>query len=73
VTKLPQLTGIEAIAALKKVGFVVSRQRGSHVFLKHPDGRRVVTLGTRDILKKGTLNNVLRNTRLSIEEFRDLL
>lgn len=42
MTQLPTLTGKEIVSILKKAGFVVERQRGSHVFLKHPDGRATV-------------------------------
>ena len=38
MSKLPSLTGKEVVSLLKKVGFIVERQRGSHVFLKHDDG-----------------------------------
>jgi len=37
--KFPSLTGKEIVEILKKIGFEEIRQRGSHVFLKHPDGR----------------------------------
>jgi len=36
--RLPRPTGKELIAALAKVGFDVIRVRGSHHFVKHPDG-----------------------------------
>jgi len=39
--RLPILSGKEIIKALAKVGFVPVRQKGSHVFLRHVDGRRV--------------------------------
>jgi predicted RNA binding protein YcfA (HicA-like mRNA interferase family) len=42
MSKLPSLTGKEVVSLLKKVGFIVERQRGSHVFLKHDDGRATV-------------------------------
>ena len=32
----------KVIKALIKIGFQVVRQRGSHVFLRHPDGRTTV-------------------------------
>ena len=35
-SRLPALTGKEVIRALRKAGFVESRQRGSHVMLVHP-------------------------------------
>jgi predicted RNA binding protein YcfA (HicA-like mRNA interferase family) len=37
--KLPVLKPNEVIALLEKQGFSVSRQKGSHVQLRHPDGR----------------------------------
>ena len=40
--RLPVLSGREIIKALAKVGFVPVRQKGSHLFLRHGDGRRIV-------------------------------
>ena len=40
--KLPALTGAEVIQALERAGFAVARVRGSHHFLRHPDGRTTV-------------------------------
>jgi Predicted periplasmic or secreted lipoprotein len=40
--KLLALTGKQIVEILKKAGFEEVRQKGSHVFLKHPDGRRTV-------------------------------
>jgi predicted RNA binding protein YcfA (HicA-like mRNA interferase family) len=42
MTKLHSLAGKEIVSLLNQVGFVIQRQRGSHVFLKHPDGRATV-------------------------------
>lgn len=36
------LTGKQVIAALKNHGFEVIRARGSHQYLRHPDGRATV-------------------------------
>lgn len=36
---LPIVSGAEAVRALAKVGFVQASQRGSHVKLRHDDGR----------------------------------
>ena len=40
--KFPRVTGKEVIKYLSKVGFEVSRVKGSHHFLKHFDGRATV-------------------------------
>jgi predicted RNA binding protein YcfA (HicA-like mRNA interferase family) len=42
VTRLPRLTGADLIAALATAGFAVILVRGSHHFLRHPDGRSTV-------------------------------
>jgi predicted RNA binding protein YcfA (HicA-like mRNA interferase family) len=39
MTRLPRLRGKEIVRVLQRLGFEVDRVRGSHVFLKHPDGR----------------------------------
>ena len=43
MAKLPDITNKELIAALTKIGFEIVRQKGSHVRMKHEDGR-VVTV-----------------------------
>ena len=45
MTKLPALTGKEIVSLLKKSGFTIERQRGSHVFLKYPDNVSLCTYG----------------------------
>ncbi len=42
MTKLPVLSGKEIHKALSKMGFRPIRQRGSHVFMQHSDGRSTV-------------------------------
>lgn len=41
MTRLPVLSGPEVVAILVKHGFAVLRQKGSHVRLAHPDGRKI--------------------------------
>ncbi len=74
MTKLPSLTGREVIAALGKVGFVVSRIRGSHHFLIHDDGgRTVIPVHSGETIGIGLLAQILRDCQLTREEFRTLL
>ena len=42
MSKLPSVTGKDLIAALGKVGFQLIRVKGSHHFVRHPDGRATV-------------------------------
>ena len=70
MTRLPRLTGKEAVRALRRIGFDVVRTRGSHVFLKHPDGGvTTVPVHSRETLGPGLLRSILRDVELSVEDF----
>ncbi|MEK6726605.1 MAG: type II toxin-antitoxin system HicA family toxin [Deltaproteobacteria bacterium] len=74
MTKLPALTGKELLSSLKKTGFVVDRQKGSHVFLKHPDGRvTVVPVHAGETLGPGLMSKILRDVELTKDELLKLL
>lgn len=69
---LPRLSGVEAVRALRKGGFVEVSQRGSHMKLRHEDGRTVIVPIHRT-LARGTLASSLRQARLDADAFRELL
>jgi predicted RNA binding protein YcfA (HicA-like mRNA interferase family) len=64
--KLPVLSGHDLIAILKDLGFVVVRQKGSHVSLRKGLFKTVVPL--HDDLAKGTILGILKQCGLSREE-----
>jgi predicted RNA binding protein YcfA (HicA-like mRNA interferase family) len=66
--KLPRISGSEAVRILGRLEFFQVRQRGSHVILRHHDGRGCVVPLHRE-LKVGTLAGVLRQARVSAEKF----
>jgi len=56
---------------LQKLGFEIIRQSGSHVILKHPDGRQTyVAMHTKEIAT-GTFRSILKQAEISIDEFRN--
>jgi predicted RNA binding protein YcfA (HicA-like mRNA interferase family) len=62
------------IKALLKLGFKIVRKRGSHVVLKHPDGRlTVVPVHAGEEIGTGLLNKIIKDTGLSKEEFMKFL
>jgi predicted RNA binding protein YcfA (HicA-like mRNA interferase family) len=61
--KLPVLSGRDLIDILKSVGFVVVRQKGSHVSLQKGEYKTVVPL--HDDLAKGTILGILKQCGLS--------
>jgi len=70
MTRLPRLKGKELIRFLEKIGFEIVRTRGSHVFLKHADGRSTtVPVHSAEIIGPGLLRAVLRDVELSVEDF----
>ncbi len=74
MTKLPSLTGKEIISLLKKAGFIVERQRGSHVFLKHQDGRStVVPVHSGETIGPGLLSKILRDVEMTRADLLKLL
>jgi predicted RNA binding protein YcfA (HicA-like mRNA interferase family) len=74
MSRLPQVTGQEVVRALTRAGFLLERQRGSHHFMRHPDGRStVVPVHRGDDLGRGILSKILQDTEMSREEFRRLL
>lgn len=67
MVKLPRVSGAEAVRTLQDLGFVVTRQRGSHIVMRRgsvgcvvPDHRE---------LKTGTLVGVLKQAGVTPEEF----
>jgi predicted RNA binding protein YcfA (HicA-like mRNA interferase family) len=58
----------------KKTGFIVERQRGSHVFLKHEDGRAtVVPVHSGETIGPGLLSKILRDVEMTKEELLEVL
>jgi len=71
MTKLPLLNAEEIIKILKKLGFEIKRQEGSHMFFKHSDGRTTVipNHGGEEI-DRGLLNKLIKyNLQITWEEF----
>jgi predicted RNA binding protein YcfA (HicA-like mRNA interferase family) len=64
----------KVIKALSKAGFSIVRKHGSHVVLKHPDGRlTAVPVHAGEEIGPGLLMKIIRDTGLSKEEFGELL
>ena len=71
--RLPRIRGRELIAALQRLGFVVVRVKGSHHFLRHPDGRTtVVPLHAGETIGPGLLSKILADVELAAEDIARL-
>ena len=69
--KLPQISGIGVIKILCRNCFVVVRQKGSHIRLEKntAEGTIKLTVPNHPVLKKGTLHQIIKASRLKEEDF----
>lgn len=74
MTRLPIVTAKTLEKILLDLGFERVRQKGSHVFYRHPDGRTTTVPhhAGRDIARP-LLREVLREIDVGIEEFHEVL
>jgi len=60
----------EVLRRLERAGFKTRRQSGSHLVLRHPDGRQTyVPMHTGDV-PTGTFRSILKQAGMTEEEFR---
>ncbi|MCL0066051.1 type II toxin-antitoxin system HicA family toxin [Dehalococcoidia bacterium] len=72
--KLPRTTAAEAVRALEKAGFFLTRQSGSHKIYKNQEGRRVtVPYHSGKVLHPKVLRSILRDADLTVEEFKEIM
>lgn len=73
--KLPRISGRDAIRALEKLGFVMIRQKGSHVVLKKtiPEGDIGCVVPLHAELAIGTLRGILKQAGITPESFLEYL
>ena len=72
---LRRVSGEQAVKALERLGFVRVRQRGSHVIMKKTtfEGSIGCVVPAHRVIAIGTLRSVLRQARVSPEEFLKVL
>jgi predicted RNA binding protein YcfA (HicA-like mRNA interferase family) len=75
MTKVPSLNYEVIVRALQRAGWVVVRQRGSHIRLhKHLSNETLkLTIPAHRPIKRSTLSHILKQARLDVEELLGLL
>ena len=75
MAKLPLISAKELIKVLEKVGFKIIRQKGSHIFLRHNNGKTtVIPNHPGEKLDRGLLNKIIKkDIQISREDFEKLL
>lgn len=71
--RLKPITSKELCRKLKKIGFVMLRQKGNYSFWQHPDGKcTVVPIHHGEDISKGLFKNILNNIELDIKKFEKI-
>jgi predicted RNA binding protein YcfA (HicA-like mRNA interferase family) len=71
---IPSVPGIKVVRALERAGFKLTRVRGSHHMMRHPDGRAVpVPVHPGRDMPKGTLRGILAMIGMNVDDLRKLL
>jgi predicted RNA binding protein YcfA (HicA-like mRNA interferase family) len=75
MSKLPQITAREMMAALQRAGFSLARSKGSHHFMVHKDdpARWATVAMHRGDMRNDTVRDILKQAQITREEFLDLL
>jgi predicted RNA binding protein YcfA (HicA-like mRNA interferase family) len=75
MSRLPDVSGAELVKALQNAGFIILRQRGSHVSMERVDSTgqwRTIVPMHREIAR-GTLHDILKQTGLTRDELQKFL
>lgn len=70
--KLPLYSGKQVVRALERLGFDEIARKGSHVKMKHPDGR-IMVFPFHDEIDRFTLKGALRDAEIDIDAFIDVV
>lgn len=71
MSKVPSENYDRIIAALERLGFRVTRQRGSHIRLEKqlPNRRLKITVPAHRPVKRSTLSHILKQAQVSLDDF----
>ncbi len=71
--RLPTITPRQMVSIVEQAGFTFQRQKGSHTFYRHADGRwTTIAIHSKD-LPRGTMKKILKDIGMSEDELRKLL
>ncbi len=74
MTRPPSLSYLEIVRRLQRDGWVVVRQRGSHIRLQKHVGERTLklTVPAHRPVKRSTLREILKQAQLELSQFNEL-
>jgi predicted RNA binding protein YcfA (HicA-like mRNA interferase family) len=73
--KIPIISGDDAICCFEKLGYERTRQKGSHIRLRHKDekDKKPLTIPRHKELGKGLLRKLVRDADITIDALVELL
>lgn len=66
-------SGKDVVSALRRMGFYVDHQKGSHIFMHHLEKNISVIVPFHREIKKGTLHSILKKAEISLDQLKDLI
>lgn len=75
MSSVPSLSYREILRALQRDGWIVIRQRGSHIRLQKHLGERIlkITVPAHTPVKRSTLSHIIKQAELELDRFLELL
>ena len=71
--KLPRISAQKAIKTLTKIGWELSRQKGSHIIMIKKGSIYTLSIPNKSVVAPGLLRDLIKKAGLTVEEFIDLL
>ena len=73
MASLPVVSGQEAVRAFQKGGWVIARQRGSHIIMTKIGSITALSVPNHSSLKRGLLRSLIRQAGITVDQFVGLL
>ncbi|PKL59359.1 MAG: hypothetical protein CVV33_08255 [Methanomicrobiales archaeon HGW-Methanomicrobiales-4] len=69
--RLLPVSGVDMVRVFGKIGFVVTRQKGSHIVMSR--GEEILIIPNHSTVSKGTERDLIKDAGLTVGEFNNLL
>ena len=73
MSRLPRVSGREAVSAFEQIGFVIRRQHGSHIVMTKAGQPATLSVPDHRELQVGTLRALIRKAGITVDRFQELL
>lgn len=70
---VPVLRPREVVAAFERLGWEVTRQRGSHIILTKKGHPATLSVPNHDLVARGTLRGLIARAGLTVNEFMEIV